>query len=62
MSYSRNIDSRYIGNTRMSSRTKQVLVLVATIIIGMLISATLNAIPQDDAKPATASIETAMTK
>jgi hypothetical protein len=34
-----------IANTRISSRFKQMIVLIAAIVIGMLVSASLNAIP-----------------
>lgn len=45
MPYMRNADYRDIANARISSRMKQVLVLLAAILIGMLISASVNAIP-----------------
>lgn len=44
MPYMKNLDfSRDIANARVSSRLKQVLVLVAAILIGMLISVSVNA-------------------
>lgn len=37
------IDFRQISNARMSSRLKQVFILVGTIVLGMLISVSINA-------------------
>lgn len=41
--YMKNLDYRDIANARVSSRLKQVLVLVGAILIGMIISITVQA-------------------
>lgn len=43
MPYMKNLDYRDVTNARVSSRLKQVLVLIGTILIGMIISITVNA-------------------
>ena len=43
MAHMNNLDFREISNARISSRIKQVGVLVVTIIIGMIISVSVNA-------------------
>ncbi|WP_255534593.1 hypothetical protein [Chryseolinea lacunae] len=43
MAYMNNIDYRDIANARLSSRLKQVLVLALVIVIGMLVSVSVNA-------------------
>lgn len=45
MAYSRNAEYRYTPSARISSRGKQFLVLIGAIIIGMIISAAVNALP-----------------
>jgi len=42
MAYMRNIDYREVANARMSSRVRQVLILGLVVIIGMLISVSVN--------------------
>ncbi|WP_331970798.1 hypothetical protein [Ohtaekwangia sp.] len=39
----KNLDFRDVTNARVSSRLKQVLVLIGAILIGMIISITVNA-------------------
>lgn len=43
MNYTKNIDMRGIGNAKVSSRLKQLLVLLGAILIGMIISISVNA-------------------
>jgi len=43
MPYMKNLDFRDVTNARVSSRLKQVLVLIGAILIGMIISITVNA-------------------
>lgn len=45
MAYTRNLAYKSMSNTRISSRYKQWIALIAAIIIGMIISASVNAIP-----------------
>jgi hypothetical protein len=62
MAYNRNHDYSYMSNTRISSRVKQLIALVGAIIIGMIISATVNAVPSSKShKVATKSTESAIT-
>ena len=43
MASTRNLDFREINNARIAARMKQVLVLILVIVIGMVISVSLNA-------------------
>jgi hypothetical protein len=45
MGYSRNVEYRSLSNTRINSRAKQFLALIVAIVIGMIISAAVNALP-----------------
>lgn len=45
MAHINKLEYKSISNTGISSRVRQVLVLLAVILIGMLISASVNAIP-----------------
>ena len=45
MAYTRNAEYRYTPTNRLSSRSKQFIALVGAIIIGMIVSAAVNAIP-----------------
>jgi hypothetical protein len=54
----KNLDYREISNARISSRMKQVLVLIAVILIGMLISASVNAIPSSKSMTAKVAQQT----
>jgi hypothetical protein len=38
MAYMNNVNYRSVSNTRMSSRVRQLLVLISTILVGMLVS------------------------
>jgi hypothetical protein len=49
MAYTRNAQYRYMSNTRLSSKAKQMIALVGAIVIGMIVSAAVNALPS--AKP-----------
>jgi hypothetical protein len=42
MAYKKYMAYRTVSNSRVSSRVKQVLVLVSTIIVGMLVSVLVN--------------------
>ena len=43
MPYTKNLDYRDVANARISARMKQVLVLALAIVVGMLISVSVNA-------------------
>jgi hypothetical protein len=45
MAYSRNSNYQPIAKNRIAYRYRQAMVLIATIIFGMIISAAVNAIP-----------------
>jgi hypothetical protein len=45
MAYTRNTQYRLMNNSRITSRANQLFVLVGAIIIGMIISAAVNALP-----------------
>ncbi len=42
MAYMNNVDYRSVSNSRASSRVKQILVLITTVLIGMLVSVFVN--------------------
>lgn len=50
MPYARHADYRYPSNNRIDSRFRQFLALVAAVVIGMIISASVNAIPSGKGK------------
>jgi uncharacterized membrane-anchored protein len=45
MAYTRNAEYRYTSTSRLSSRSKQLIALIGAIVIGMFVSAAVNAIP-----------------
>lgn len=45
MAYTRNAEYRSTSSNRLSSRSKQLIALVGAIVIGMIVSAAVNAIP-----------------
>ena len=45
MAYTRNAEYRYTSSNKISSRRKQLIALVGSIVIGMIISAAVNALP-----------------
>lgn len=45
MAYTRNAEYRYKPTNRLSSRSKQLIALVGAIVIGMIVSGAVNAIP-----------------
>lgn len=45
MAYSTRLSYRPVSHSRMSTRSRQAFVLIAVIVIGMIISAAVNAIP-----------------
>jgi hypothetical protein len=45
MAYSTRLSYRPVSQNRMSTRSRQAFVLLAVIVIGMIISAAVNAIP-----------------
>jgi hypothetical protein len=45
MAYTRTLDYRHISNKRLASRYKQFFALIAAIVVGMIISAAVNALP-----------------
>lgn len=42
MAYMNNVDYRSVSNSRASSRVKQILVLITTVLVGMLVSVFVN--------------------
>ena len=45
MAYTRNAEYSYTSRNKISSRSKQFIALVGAIVIGMIVSAAVNAIP-----------------
>jgi hypothetical protein len=59
MAYTRNIEYRYMSSSRISGKAKQLLALGGAIVIGMIISAAVNALPSSKSTSvATKTIET----
>lgn len=50
MAYQRTSSYRYVSNSSITSRYRQLLILIGAIIFGMIISATVNAIPSSKGK------------
>ena len=55
MPYARHADYRYPSNNRIDSRFRQFLALIAAVVIGMIISASVNAIPSGKTKDSAVS-------
>ena len=45
MAYSRNVSYGYMPSSRVPARAKKFLVLVAAIVIGIIVSGVINALP-----------------
>jgi hypothetical protein len=58
MGYTRNVEYRYMSNKKISSRAKQAIALVGAVVIGMIISAAVNALPSS--KPVNLSTKAAI--
>jgi hypothetical protein len=48
MAYTRNTDYRLMSNSRISGRAKQAIALVAAVVIGMIVSSAINALPSSN--------------
>lgn len=56
MAYTKNYSYKGISSSRIASRYNQLMALIAAIVIGMIISATVNALPSSKSTPVAAKM------
>lgn len=57
-----NMQYRYVSNSRISSRGRQMIALIGAIIVGMIISAAVNALPSSKSAKVATKLETTVLK